>query len=128
MTTMGPKLPALVRYTGVGAFATLVHYALLTLGVEVAGWPAWIASGVGALVGAQVAFVGNRTFTFAHRGGIPASWIKFQLTALLGALAGMAIVAIGVRFGVHYLLAQALATLLVLGVTFVINRHWTFGA
>ena len=121
------KLPALLRYTGVGVLATLVHYALLTLAVEIAGWPAWLASGAGALVGAQVAFVGNRIFTFAHRGAIPASWLKFQLTALLGALAGMAIVALGVHIGLHYLLAQVVATLLVLGLTFAINRRWTFG-
>jgi putative flippase GtrA len=127
MVAAPAKWPALLRYTSVGALATLVHYALLTLAVEFAGWPAWLASGAGALVGAQVAFIGNRTFTFAHRGAIPASWVKFQLTALLGALAGMAIVAIGVRVGFHYLLAQAVATLLVLGLTFAVNRHWTFG-
>lgn len=28
--------------------------------------------------------------------------------------------------GVHYLLAQVFATLFVLGLTFAINRHWTF--
>ena len=115
-----------MRYGAVGALATSVHYALLMLGVEAAGWPAWGASGVGAVVGAQVAFVGNRRFTFRHHGAVPAPWLKFQLTALLGALLGMAIVALGVRIGLHYLVAQILATLLMLGLTFLINRHWTF--
>ena len=116
----------LLAYSLVGAFATAVHYALLVLCVEVAGWPAYAASGFGAVLGAQVAYLGNRVVTFAHRGAIASSWFKFQATALLGALAGMAIVAGGQRIGIHYVLAQALATLLMLALTYLINRRWTF--
>ena len=115
-----------VSYAAVGAFATAVHYLLLVLGVERGGWPAFAASGFGAVVGAQVAYLGNRWFTFAHRGDVRASWPRFQATALIGALLGMAIVALGVRLGVHYLVAQVLATLASLLLTFAINRHWTF--
>lgn len=117
---------ALLRYGAVGAIATAVHYALLALGVELAALPAWLASGLGAVGGAQVAFVGNRRFTFGHRGAPAAPWLKFQLTALFGALFGMGVVGLGVHAGWHYLAAQVLATLLVVGVTFLINRHWTF--
>ena len=45
---------SLLAYSLVGAFATAVHYALLVLCVEAAGWPAYAASGFGAVVGAQV--------------------------------------------------------------------------
>lgn len=114
------------RYVLVGAFSTALHYALLVFGVELLAWPAYAASGFGAVVGAQLAYAGNRSLTFSHRGAIKASWLKFQTTALLGALAGMAIVGLGVRLGLHYLWAQGLATLLVLGLTFGINRYWTF--
>jgi putative flippase GtrA len=117
---------ALLRYAAVGAIATAVHYALLAWGVEMARWPAWLASGVGAVVGAQVAFIGNRRFTFGHDGTAAAPWLKFQLTALFGALLGMGVVGLAVHAGWHYLVAQVLATLLVVGVTFIINRHWTF--
>jgi putative flippase GtrA len=119
-------LPALLRYGAVGAVATAVHYALLVLAVEAGAWPAWLASGLGAVVGAQVAFVGNRRFTFGHRGALGVPWVRFQLTALLGALIGMAVVGLAVRAGLHYLAAQVLATLLVLGITFLVNRRWTF--
>ena len=114
------------RYGAVGAVATLAHYLLLVLCVERAGWPAWLGSGCGAVLGAQVAYLGNRWFTFAHRGAVSASWPRFQATALLGALLGMAVVALGVRMGLHYLLAQLLATLLSLLLTFGVNRAWTF--
>lgn len=114
------------RYTTVGAFATAVHYLVLVIWVEGIAGPAYLGSGIGAVVGAQVAYAGNRWFTFAHAGAITASWPRFQITALLGALLGMAVVALGVRLGVHYLLAQVVATGLSLLLTFAINRAWTF--
>jgi len=117
----------LLRYTLVGAVATAAHYALLALGVELGGWPAWLASGFGAVVGAQLAYFGNRRFTFAFGGDFAASWLKFQSTALAGALLGMLIVGSAVHFGWHYLAGQVLATLAVLLITFAINRFWTFG-
>ena len=114
------------RYVGVGAVATGVHDAVLAAAVELGHWPAWLASGFGAVVGAQVAFIGNRSFTFAHRGGVCDAWLKFMGTALAGALLGMAIVALGVALGWHYLAAQALATLCALALTYAVNRAWTF--
>ena len=114
------------RYSAVGAFATAAHYLVLVLCVEALHVPAYLASGIGAVVGAQLAYAGNRWFTFAHEGAITASWPRFQITAILGALLGMAVVALGVRLGVHYLLAQVVATGLSLVLTFAINRAWTF--
>jgi putative flippase GtrA len=115
-----------VRYTLVGAVATAVHYALLAALVECLHGPAWVGSGVGAVVGAQVAFFGNRGFTFAHRGDVAPAWVRFMGTAMAGALLGMAIVAGGVLVGLHYLLAQVIATGTSLLLTFAINRAWTF--
>ncbi len=117
----------LTGYILVGAFATTVHYALLVLCVEVGAWPAPLASGFGAVVGAQVAYAGNRQYTFGYRGDVAQSWARFQATALLGAGLGMAIVALGGWLGLHYIAAQVLATLVALGLTFLINRRWTFG-
>lgn len=116
----------LYRYTVVGAVATATHYALLVLGVEAADWPAWWASGFGAVVGAQVAYIGNRRYTFDYRGAIRGSWLRFQTTALAGAVLGMLIVGGAVRLGLHYLIGQVAATLASLLLTFTINRLWSF--
>ncbi len=121
-----PARKAFLRYAGVGALATAVHYGLLVLAVEAWHWPAWLGSGLGAAVGAQVAYLGNRWYTFAHRGAVSASWPRFQATALAGAGLGMAIVALAVHWRVHYLVGQVLATGTVLLATFAINRAWTF--
>ena len=119
-------MKAFTRYLIVGGAATLAHWALMAGLVEAAGTMPWLASGIGAVLGAQVAFFGNRRFTFAHTAAIGPAWWRFMGTALLGAVLGMAVVAAAVALGLHYLLAQALATGLVLLLTFVINRAWTF--
>jgi putative flippase GtrA len=115
-----------IRYSLVGVLATAAHYLVLIACVELAHWPAAFGSGAGAVLGAQVAYAGNRWFTFAHRGAMRSSWPRFQATALLGALLGMAIVGGGVRLGAHYLAAQVVATLAGLALTFALNRAWTF--
>jgi putative flippase GtrA len=119
-------MAALLRYAAIGALATATHYALLCAAVELAGWPPAVAAGVGAAVGAQVAFVGNRWFTFAHRGPWWPSWWRFQGTALIGAGGSSTLVALGGAIGVHYLLAQVVATLLTMLLTFAINRRWAY--
>jgi putative flippase GtrA len=115
------------RYAGVGGLATLAHWVLLAALVEWAGTAPWLASGCGAVLGAQVAFVGNRRFTFDHQGLLWPTWWRFMGTAVLGGVVGIAIVAAGVALGLHYLLAQAAATAVGLLLTFAVNRVWTFG-
>lgn len=115
------------RYVVIGGVATLAHWALLALLVEAAGVAPWLASGGAALLGAQVAFFGNRRYTFDHQGALAPAWLRFMGTAALGAAFGMAVVAAGGALGAHYLLAQAVATVLVALLTFAVNRAWAFG-
>lgn len=118
---------AFVRYVAVGGVATAGHWLLLAALVEGLGTAPWLASGAGAVFGAQLAFFGNRRFTFAHRGAAWPAWWRFMATAALGGVAGMAIVAAGVALGMHYLLAQVVATAAGVLLTFAVNRRWTFG-
>ena len=117
----------LLRYASVGGLATAAHWALLAVLVEGAGMAPWAASGCGAVLGAQVAFFGNRRYTFGHAGPLWPAWWRFMGTAALGGGVGMAVVAAGVALGLHYLLAQAVATALGLLLTYTVNRVWTFG-
>lgn len=115
-----------VRYLAVGVVATGVHYAVLAACVEAALLAPSRAAALGAWVGAQVAFMGNAWFTFVAAPRTFAAWLRFQATALLGALLSFAVVGIGVRMGLHYLLAQVPATLLAVLVTYEVNRRWSF--
>ncbi|MEO8921699.1 MAG: GtrA family protein [Caldimonas sp.] len=120
------RWPRFLRYAGVGAVATIVHYAILIGLVEGAALAPRFAAATGAWIGAQVAFAGNAWFTF---NGVPATvrvWLRFQITAAVGAALSFTLVAIGVRAGVHYLIAQAFATLVTLFITYEINRRWSF--
>ena len=108
--------------------ATVVHYVVLLVLVELAGLPAAPAAVMGALCGAVSAYMINRSITFtssaaSHQQALP----RFMLVAAAGAALNGALVWGGVQWlHWHYLAAQALATVLVLGLTYRLNRSWTF--
>ena len=111
-----------------GGVATAVHYGVLLVLVELANMPAAPSAVTGALCGAVAAYALNRCVTFtsstaSHEQALP----RFMLIAAVGAALNGVLVWGGVHWlGSHYLVAQALATLLVLGLTFRLNRSWTF--
>lgn len=119
---------ALAKYTLVGGIATAAHYLSLMVLVEVFGVSPALSAFCGAIVGAVLAYWGNRRITFdassaSHGRAVP----RFALVALAGALINALVVWLGVQtLGVHYLLAQAAATAAVLLLTYHLNRNWTF--
>jgi putative flippase GtrA len=119
---------AFIRYSLTGAAATALHYAVLLALVEWLAVPAALAAGLGALCGAALAYLGNRQFTFRHSGASHGQAVpRFLLVALAGAALNSLIVWVGtVALGWHYLVAQALATLVVLAIGYRLNRTWTF--
>jgi putative flippase GtrA len=117
----------MLNYALFGGLATAVHYLVLVVLVELAGVGAGLAAATGATSGALVAYAGNRRFTFgsdaAHRRALP----RFLLVAALGATTSAVLVFAGTEWlGLHYLVPQAAATVLVLFAGFAINRRWTF--
>jgi putative flippase GtrA len=117
-----------LQYAAVGAVATAAHYAILIGLVEAGLLAPQRAAALGAWVGAQVAFAGNAAFTFRDADTGVAAWLRFQITAVAGAALSFALVAFGMSAGLHYLAAQAAATLINLLVTFEINRRWSFAS
>ena len=115
-------------YIVAGGIATVVHYAVLIALVELFAFDPAPSAAFGALCGAIVSYLLNRRVTLVgssagHVHALP----RFMAIALLGALLNGVLVWIGVQqLGWHYLLAQALATVLVMGLTFRLNRLWTF--
>lgn len=115
-------------YVVAGGIATAVHYAVLIALVESSSLAAAPSAAIGTLCGAGVSYWLNRRMTFAgsntrHVQALP----RFMAIALLGACLNGLLVWLGVSMlGWHYLAAQALATVLVVGLTFRLNRLWTF--
>ena len=114
-------------FTACGAVGTAAHYsALIALvhGLQVSPVP---ASAIGFTIGALVNYSLNYRLTFRskrlHRDSMP----KFFAVALAGLLLNTAIMALlTTRLSVHYLIAQIIATGVVLMWNFAVNRWWTF--
>lgn len=112
---------------GVGAIATLAHYAVLVALAQAGAAGAVAASAAGCLVGAVVSYVLNYRFTFfsaqRHVIAVPLFFLFAALSLVLNTVL-MAGLTDGV--GLHYLLAQVLVTGVLLVWNFFAHQRWTF--
>jgi putative flippase GtrA len=116
-----------LRYAGAGAVGTLVHYATLVGLVQLAGASPVPASTAGAIAGACVNYGMNHRFTFASRKSHLHALPRFFLIAVAGVCLNAVVLAVLLaQSGIHYLLAQAITTAMVLAGGYFANRAWTF--
>ena len=133
---MAPSLPVFapatmfaqfVRYAGAGVIGTAAHYAVLVTLVQFAQTGAVAASTAGAIVGAGINYFLNHRFTFAsgqsHRRALPRFAAVAAAGVVLNALVLAAVLALA---GPQYLVAQVIATLVVLLAGYLATRTWTF--
>lgn len=117
-----------LMFAAVGAVGTAGHYAVLIALVQLAGVPATIATTAGFAVGAVINYWLNYRITFnssrSHLQALP----RFMLIAATGAVLNGLVMWLLVRAGVHYMLAQLVATALVLVWNYLLNRLWTFSS
>lgn len=84
------------------------------------------ASMTGAVAGAVINYILNAKYTFQHTGHARAL-PKFAVIAIAGALVNGLLMKILIdTVGLNYLVAQVLATVFVLGMTYSLNSLWTF--
>lgn len=117
----------LFRFGVSGALATLVHFLTLILLVEVGiVSPVW-ATVAGSAMGALVNYSLNRRYTFDSRKPHRDAGPKFLTVALGTGLLNAMLVYVGTDLlGLHYLLVQCIATLIVFLANFLLNSAWTF--
>jgi putative flippase GtrA len=119
--------PQFLRYASAGATGTLVHYAVLVGSVQLADAGPVPASTVGALAGAIVNYGLNHRFTFASRKTHAQALPRFLLVAIGGVFLNAIVLSLLLaQSGVHYLVAQAFTTAIVLAAGYFANRAWTF--
>ncbi|MBS0172538.1 MAG: GtrA family protein [Nitrospira sp.] len=117
------------RFLFVGGFATALQYVILISLVQGWGVDAVAASTAGFLVSAIFNYVLNRRFTFISEVAHARAFPRFIAVAVGGLAINAAVVWLLVdTAGLHYLLAQVIATLIALVWNFVCNRIWTFSA
>ena len=117
----------LLRFAAVGAVGTCAHYLLLVVMVEAGGVNEVGASTAGATLGALVNYVLNRRYTFCstrrHAEALP----RFLAIAGLGLVINFGLMLVMVEaLRIHYLVAQVVATVLVLLWNFAGNHLITF--
>ncbi|MFT4247503.1 MAG: GtrA family protein [Pseudomonas sp.] len=118
-----------VRYVVNGLVATVIHYSVLRLNMEVLGMTsAGAANGVAALFGIAVSFLGNRYFVFrAGDGGFARQGRLFLL--IYGCIAtlhaGILYLWADV-YGLDYTLGFVLATGMQVACSFLANKFMVF--
>jgi len=117
------------RYLVSGSLAAAVLFIVLTLMVEVFGTPPWVASPVAFVAGALVNYVLQYHWTFQAEGSHRVMFTRFILVTLATMSLNTALFWVFTHLmAIHYLIAQALAIGLIIGVNYVINKHYTFAA
>ena len=122
-----PLLAQFVRYGGAGAVGTAAHFATLAALVQFAGAGPVAASTLGAVVGAIINYALNYRFTFASRRAHHIALPRFGAISVAGIVLNAAVLSVVLELvQPHYLVAQVVATGVVLIVAFLANRKWTF--
>jgi putative flippase GtrA len=124
---MSALVPQCLKFATAGGIATSLHYAVLILLVQAAGIDPVAASGAGFAVGAVSSYLLNYRYTFASTKSHAKAFGRFITVALVGMLLNLLIMWLCIHWlQINYLLAQVLATGLVLIWSFGANRLWTF--
>lgn len=117
----------LACFAGIGTVGTSAHYLALIILVQLAGVNPILASAVGFALGGLVNYFLNYRITFHSNRLHHEAMLRFFTVASLGAGLNALIMALTTMlFMLHYLLGQAIATVLVFTWNFFVNRSWTF--
>ncbi|MEM9277373.1 MAG: GtrA family protein [Pseudomonadota bacterium] len=116
-----------INFLGAGAIATAVHYIILLGLVEFFMVAAVPASGAGALAGAFVSYALNRKYTFSTALPHSKSMPRFFAVAALAVISNVLLMKLYVDvLGIPYLLAQIITTIMLIAITFGLNKVWSF--
>jgi len=118
-----------VRYGVVGTLSTACHWVLLALMVEGLALEATLATTIGYFLSAALSYLLNYFWTFHSTEPHAQAARRFGLVMVSGLAFNAGIFALVLYVaGLYYLLAQAIATLLVSFWNFGCNRWWSFRA
>ena len=118
-----------IYYAGIGAAGTAAHFAVLFGLVEFLDADPIVGSTLGFIVGAIVNYFLNYKYTFNSNAKHLPTLFRFFIVAFIGSIMNLAIMTFLVgTVSFHYLLAQAISTGVIVVITFLINKIWTFRA
>ena len=116
----------LIRYGLVGVVSNAVIYLVYLL-ITYLGVEPKIAMTLVYIIGASIGFVGNRKWTFAHRGAFSRTALRYGLAHLSGYLLNFLILLTFVdHLGYAHQWVQAIAIIIVAGFLFIILKYLVF--
>src|SRR5579859_6601945 len=126
-----PKPPrhrrSLPMYVGAGGIATASHYAVTIAAVEGLAANPVAASAAGFATGAAVKYWLNYSMAFQSRARHAHAAARFVVAlGVLMAVNTLVFAVLQRGLGMHYLLAQAITTILLIPPGYVIHRQWVF--
>ena len=123
---IGALLTEFRRYAILGAGVNLVGY-LVYLGVTFAGVEPKIAVTVLYAAAATVTFIGNRKWTFGHKGSVSRAGVKYLLSHLAGyALNLLILIVFFDLLGLPHQIVQAAAIAVVAACLFLSSKYIVF--
>jgi len=116
----------LIRYGLVGVASNATIYCVYLLITYLSVQPKTAMTLV-YIIGASIGFIGNRKWTFAHRGNATSAALRYVLAHLFGYMLNFLILAAFVdRLGYAHQWIQAAAIIVVAGFLFVIFKYFVF--
>ncbi|MCK4704104.1 MAG: GtrA family protein [Gammaproteobacteria bacterium] len=117
----------IIKFLGVGAIATAIQYLLLILFVELDLLDPVSSSGLSYSISAVFNYFANYYITFSSDVNHRVAAIKFLVIVLFGLVINTGMMYIMVTmFELQYILAQIIATCIVLVWNFLSHKYWTF--
>lgn len=116
----------LIRYGVVGMASNLTAYFVYLL-ITYYGVEPKIAMTLVYVIGATIGFIGNRKWTFAHRGNSTSAVLRYVLAHLLGYLLNFLILFTFVDcLGYAHQWVQAVAIIIVAVFLFIVFKYFVF--
>lgn len=120
------SIKQLIRYGFVGIISNLTGYLVYLLATYYGTTPKITMSFLYA-IGATLGFLGNRKFTFAHKGNILGSGLRYLLAHFIGYLINLALLIILVdKLGYAHQWIQAIAIFIVAIFLFLAFKFFVF--
>ena len=116
----------LIRYGVVGVVSNAAIYFIYLL-ITYLGVEPKTAMTLVYIIGASIGFIGNRKWTFAHRGDSSRAALRYVLAHLFGYLLNFLILFTFVdRLGYAHQWVQAVAIIIVAGFLFILFKYFVF--
>lgn len=120
------KWGQLLRYALVGIATNLVGYGIYLL-LTTFVLPPKATMTILYTTGAVLGFIGNRQFTFGHKGKLSRAALRYTVVHLLGwAMNYTLLYVLSDQLGYPHQLVQAIAVIVIAGYLFFVLRHFVF--